>query len=151
MTAPSDEALRLTNHLCFDLYAASRAVTKAYRPLLEPLGLTYPQYIALLVLWEHGPRTIKELGAELQLDSGTLSPLLKRLEQAGIIRRERRASDEREVEISLTEQGAALRERAEGVPMALACKIGLDVEDFFILQRILRTLLGRLHAEEQAD
>lgn len=149
MTDPGDEALRLANQLCFDLYAASRAVTKAYRSLLEPLGLTYPQYVALLALWERGPQTIKELGAALQLDSGTLSPLLKRLEQAGIIRRERRASDEREVEISLTGAGAALRERAAGVPAALAGKVGLGAAEYFSLQSALRSLVGRLSAAEQ--
>ena len=140
--------LKLTNQLCFDLYAASRAVTKAYRPLLDPLGLTYPQYLVMLVLWEHDAQSVTALGQALQLDSGTLSPLLKRLESAGLIRRQRRPDDERTVEVGLTEAGLALRERAAGVPMAIACKVGLSLAEGRALQAELRRLLAALEAAD---
>ncbi|MFI1357331.1 MarR family winged helix-turn-helix transcriptional regulator [Streptomyces sp. NPDC020898] len=110
---------RLDDQLCFALYAAQRAMTAAYRPLLDELGLTYPQYLVLLVLWERGEVTVKELGAALHLDYGTVSPLLKRLEAAGLVRRERSARDERSVSIGVTGRGEELRERAARVPGAL--------------------------------
>jgi len=110
---------RLDDQLCFALYAAQRAVTAAYRPLLDELGLTYPQYLVLLVLWERGEATVKELGTALRLDYGTVSPLLKRLEAAGLVRRERSARDERSVSIGVTGRGEELRERAARVPGAL--------------------------------
>ena len=106
------DALALDQQLCFALYSASRAVTRLYRPLLEALGLTYPQYLVMLVLWERGTVTVKELGQALDLDSGTLSPLLKRLEANGVVARVRSAADERSVLIAPTEAGAALREQA---------------------------------------
>lgn len=118
------QGLLLEQQLCFDVYAASRAINKAYRPLLEALGLTYPQYLVMLVLWEHEAQTVKQLGEQLQLDSGTLSPLLKRLEHAGFLQRQRRASDEREVEIQLTEAGRALRQQASNVPASIFQAIG---------------------------
>src|SRR5882762_9322837 len=111
-----DRDLRLRSQLCFALYAASRAVTGLYRPLLDELGLTYPQYLVLLVLWENGECPVKDLGSALHLDYGTLSPLLKRLEANGLIRRERRPDDERSVRIALTEAGSTLRERARELP-----------------------------------
>ena len=122
------DALRLDNQLCFALYAASRAVVQAYGPLLEPLGVTYPQYIALLVLWESDGLSVKQLGERLQLDSGTLTPLLKRLEARGLLERRRATSDERVVEIFLTTQGRALRRRAAGIPReVLRCsQLSLD-------------------------
>jgi DNA-binding MarR family transcriptional regulator len=109
-------ALRLDQQLCFALYSASRATTAAYRPLLDELGVTYPQYLVLLVLWEDEPVTVRHLGERLQLDSGTLSPLLKRLEAAGIVTRQRSAADERSVEVGLTDKGRELEVRAECVP-----------------------------------
>jgi len=112
MADPNTGSLRLDDQLCFGLYSASRAVTSLYRVVLEDLGLTYPQYLVLLALWERDGRQVRELGADLHLDSGTLSPLLKRLEAAGLVRRERQADDERSVRVSLTEEGTALRERA---------------------------------------
>ena len=118
--------LKLSQQVCFALYAASRATTQLYRPVLDTLGLTYPQYLVMLVLWERGPLTVKELGAALDLDSGTLSPVLKRMEAAGLISRKRRADDERSVDIHLTEQGAALREQAAAVPRKVAAATGLD-------------------------
>jgi DNA-binding MarR family transcriptional regulator len=110
---------RLEDQLCFALYAAQRAVTSAYRPLLDELGLTYPQYLVLLVLWERGEMTVKELAGALRLDYGTVSPLLKRLESAGLVRRERAASDERSVLVACTGRAEELRERAARVPGAL--------------------------------
>lgn len=108
--------LRLDDQLCFALYSASRAAVSAYRPVLGELNLTYPQYLVMLVLWEEGDATVARLGQRLQLDSGTLSPLLKRLELVGYIRRARSRADERSVTISLTDLGSDLRERAECVP-----------------------------------
>ncbi|AVH61376.1 MarR family transcriptional regulator [Streptomyces dengpaensis] len=122
-------SLLLDDQLCFALYAAQRAVTAAYRPLLEELGLTYPQYLVLLVLWERGETTVKELATALRLDYGTVSPLLKRLESAGLVRRERSAHDERSVRVTLTGRGELLRERAEGVPRALLAATGVEGAD----------------------
>ncbi|MEU4763987.1 MarR family transcriptional regulator [Actinosynnema sp. NPDC023794] len=135
-----DFSLELDDQLCFALYAASRAVTARYRPLLDDLGLTYPQYLVLLVLWERGPVPVKDVAAALQLDYGTLSPLLKRLEAAGLIRRERRPDDERSVRLVLTEQGDELRERAKDVPPAMGEAMNLGEEDTARLRALLRTL-----------
>ncbi|MFC0110859.1 MarR family winged helix-turn-helix transcriptional regulator [Kibdelosporangium aridum] len=119
-------SLRLDDQVCFGLYSASRAVTALYRVLLEEMDLTYPQYLVMLALWERDHRLVKELGAELNLDSGTLSPLLKRLEYAGYVKRTRQAKDERSVGISLTPEGAALRKRAERIPGVIGEAMGLD-------------------------
>jgi DNA-binding MarR family transcriptional regulator len=136
--------LLLDDQLCFALYAASRAVTARYRPLLERLGLTYPQYLVLLVLWERGASSVKELAAALQLDYGTLSPLLKRLEAAGLLRRERAAEDERTVRAVLTEAGRALREQARSVPPAMAAAMGLPPDEADALRLTLRRLADTL-------
>ncbi|MDX6267194.1 MAG: MarR family transcriptional regulator, organic hydroperoxide resistance regulator, partial [Frankiales bacterium] len=117
--------MQLDAQLCFDLYAASRAVTSAYRPLLGDLGLTYPQYLVMLVLWERERCTVRELGDVLQLDSGTLSPLLKRLTAAGLVRRERRTDDERTVEATLTDEGRELQMKAQSIPSAIGAAMGL--------------------------
>ncbi len=138
--------LLLRDQLCFSLYAASRAVTALYRPLLDELGLTYPQYLVLLVLWEHGTSPVKDLGNALQLDYGTLSPLLKRLEANGLVRRTRRADDERSVAVALTEEGEALRDRALSVPPVIGTAMGLRDEEF----DTLRGLLTRLTESVQA-
>ncbi|PSL55210.1 DNA-binding MarR family transcriptional regulator [Saccharothrix carnea] len=135
-----DFSLELDDQLCFALYAASRAVTARYRPLLDDLGLTYPQYLVLLVLWERGPVPVKDVAAALQLDYGTLSPLLKRLESAGLILRERRPDDERSVRLVLTEAGDELRERAKDVPPAMGEAMNLGEEDTARLRALLRTL-----------
>ncbi|QQQ76340.1 MarR family transcriptional regulator [Saccharothrix sp. 6-C] len=135
-----DFSLDLDDQLCFALYAASRAVTARYRPLLDDLGLTYPQYLVLLVLWERGPVPVKDVAAALQLDYGTLSPLLKRLEAAGLIRRERRPDDERSVRLVLTDEGDRLRERAKDVPPAMGEAMDLGEEDTARLRVLLRTL-----------
>ena len=120
--------LRLDQQLCFPLYAASNLMTRLYRPLLDELGLTYPQYLAMLVLWEASPCTVSALGERLLLDSGTLTPLLKRLETAGLVRRTRDAADERRVLVSLTDNGLALRARADGVPHRLVCRVQAAAE-----------------------
>ena len=141
-----EQGLLLEQQLCFDVYAASRAINKAYRPLLEALGLTYPQYLVMLVLWEHEAQTVKQLGQQLQLDSGTLSPLLKRLESAGLLQRQRRSSDEREVEIQLTEAGRTLRQQASNVPASIFQALGLTATDYFELKRLLRQVMASVEA-----
>lgn len=120
--------LSLDEHLCFALYSASRAMTAAYRPLLTELGITYPQYLVLLVLGEEGDISVGRLGERLQLDSGTLSPLLKRMEASGIVRRQRSETDERQVEVALTTEGKRLRRKAHCIPEKLFPLTGLTPE-----------------------
>lgn len=120
--------LSLDEHLCFALYSASRAMTAAYRPLLAELGITYPQYLVLLVLGEEGSISVGRLGERLQLDSGTLSPLLKRMEAGGIVRRRRSDTDERQVEVALTTDGKRLRRKAQCIPEQLFPLTGLTPE-----------------------
>lgn len=136
--------LSLDDQLCFALYAASRAVTARYRPLLHSLGITYPQYLVLLVLWERGPVSVGELGRRLQLDSGTVSPLLSRLADAGLVRRRRRPGDERSVEVTLTATGRALRRKATVVPAQMCAAMGLPDAERDRLSADLRELAGRL-------
>lgn len=124
----AQQAMRLDAQLCFALHAASRAFDGVYRVLLREAGLTYPQYLVLLVLWEHGESSVKNLGAKLRLDSGTLSPLLKRLEAAGWVERRRAADDERSVVVRLTEAGAALKQRMCEVPVRIAAATGMDLD-----------------------
>ncbi len=138
--------LSLGRQVCFALYAASRAVTQAYKSALEPLGLTYPQYLVMLVLWERGPVTVKDLGTALDLDSGTLSPLLKRLEAAGYVDRRRSTADERVVEIHLTAVGTALRERAAAVPGMLLRSTGMNTTELVALRDELVRLTGSVSA-----
>ena len=140
------DLLRLDNQLCFALYAASGLVTRAYRPLLEPLGLTYPQFLVMLALWEDAPRTVKALGQALDLDSGTLTPLLKRLEAAGFVTRRRDTQDERKVQIELTDAGRALQARAAEVPAALACQLHLPLNEIVDLRATLQDLARRMKA-----
>jgi DNA-binding MarR family transcriptional regulator len=132
------DALRLEEQLCFALYSASRALTRAYAPLLEPLGVTYPQYLVLLVLWERDGVPIKQLGERLSLDSGTLTPLCKRLEQQGLIERRRGDDDERLVRIHLTPTGRALRAKARRIPHDLTCSAGYDATSERSLREITR-------------
>jgi DNA-binding MarR family transcriptional regulator len=139
-------SLLLDDQLCFALYAAQRAVTAAYRPLLDELGLTYPQYLVLLVLWERGETTVKELASALRLDYGTVSPLLKRLETAGLVRRERAAADERSVLVACTARAEELRERATCVPSALLEATALDSTEAARLREELRRLAQRADA-----
>lgn len=143
---PSDELLRLDRQLCFTLHAASRAFDGLYRRVLRDTGLTYPQYLAMLVLWEHGEMPVKRLGEHLRLDSGTLSPLLKRMQSAGLVQRERSAHDERSVTVRLTAEGAALKERAQGVPLAAMEASGLDLKEAVELQARVRRLTAALDA-----
>ncbi|MFD8422640.1 MarR family winged helix-turn-helix transcriptional regulator [Streptomyces sp. NPDC059466] len=151
--APSDgDYLRLDQQICFSLNAASRAFGGVYRVILKDLGLTYPQYLVMLVLWEHGELPVKKVGEHLRLDSGTLSPLLKRLEAAGLVRRERSALDERSVHVHPTEEGTALRERALQVPRRIAAATGFELGEIVELQSRLDRLTAALDdaAREEA-
>ncbi len=144
---PSDQDfLRLDGQICFALNAAGRAFGSLYRVVLKDLGVTYPQYLVMLVLWEHGELPVKEIGQHLRLDSGTLSPLLKRLEAAGLVRRERSAQDERSVRAGLTEEGAALRARAVEVPRRIAAATGFELAEVVDLQARLSRLTAALDA-----
>ncbi|MGW7454569.1 MarR family winged helix-turn-helix transcriptional regulator [Streptomyces sp. NPDC054787] len=145
-THSDQDFLRLDGQICFALNAASRAFGGLYRVILKDLGLTYPQYLVMLVLWEHGELPVKEIGQHLRLDSGTLSPLLKRLEAAGLVRRERSAADERSVHAHLTEEGAALRARAAEVPRRIAASTGFELSEILDLQARLNRLTAALDA-----
>lgn len=134
------EWLQLDHQLCFALYSASLAMTKLYKPLLEPLGLTYPQYLVLLVLWEGDGLTVSQVGERLSLDSGTLTPLLKRLEAAGFVQRLRDTADERRVLLRLTAEGRALKRRALGVPEAVVCASGCALDELASLTARLKAL-----------
>ena len=136
--------LLLDHQLCFSLYAASLAMTRRYQPLLTELGLTYPQYIALLALWEHDDVTVSALGDRLALDSGTLTPLLKRMETSGWVTRERDAADERRVRVRLTPAGRALRERAQHIPSSLLAGSGVTATQVRQLTAELQALRQRL-------
>lgn len=142
MFADKDEILKLENQICFRLYSASRAFTRAYQSLLEPLGLTYPQYLVMLVLWEKEKLNVKELGKLLQLDSGTLTPVLKRMELQKLIIRERAKEDERVVNISLTESGKKLKEQALKVPYGLAEKTDIEIKDLIELRTLLDKVIN---------
>jgi DNA-binding MarR family transcriptional regulator len=135
------DALKLENQLCFPLYAASRAIIREYHPYLSALDLTYTQYIAMMALWEAGPLSVKDLGERLYLDSGTLTPLLKGMEQKGLVLRRRSERDERSVIVSLTEAGAALRERALSVPGQVGACVRLDAAKAQQLHELLYELL----------
>lgn len=145
------DQLLLDQQLCFALYAASRSVTGLYRPLLEPLGLTYPQYLVMLVLWEQDGLTVRELGQRLQLDSGTLTPLLKRLQAAGLVTRQRRKQDEREVDIRLTDAGLALRDQASGIPECLAQCMQLPLDQMQSLRDELKRLTQLIQHSPSED
>jgi MarR family transcriptional regulator, organic hydroperoxide resistance regulator len=138
----ADDSLRLDRQICFLLYGASRAVVQLYQPLLEPLGLTYPQYLVMLVLWEANGASVGALSERLFLDSGTLTPLVKRLESAGLVKRKRSSSDERVVEVWLTPAGDRLRQQARKVPEALVCQLGLPRAELVRLHRDLSRLFA---------
>ncbi|MFJ9038594.1 MarR family winged helix-turn-helix transcriptional regulator [Streptomyces sp. NPDC102406] len=142
--AADQGSLLLQDQLCFALYAASRSVTARYRPLLDELELTYPQYLVMLVLWDQRSASVRELGAALQLESSTLSPLLKRLEAGGLIHRQRRADDERSVTVSLSEAGARLQEKARAVPLAIGGAMGLTPEQDATAKHLLRLLTANV-------
>lgn len=135
-------ALLLENQLCFPLYACSREVIKRYRPHLDALGLTYTQYIALMVIWAEGTVSVRDLGKRLYLDSGTLTPVLKTLEKMGVITRRRSAEDERVLLVTITEAGLALRDKAIDVPKAVAGCVNLEVEEAATLYRLLYKVLA---------
>ena len=141
---PADEHLLLENQLCFALYAATNAVTRIYREPLSKLGLTYPQYLAMVVLWEHGTHTVKGLADSLQLDSSTLTPLLKRLEAAGWVSRTRDPGDERIVRIELTAVGKALRRPVAAIQKVVACRTNLPQAEFVALRKQLHALADTL-------
>ncbi len=163
MPINSDEQsmLRLENQLCFQIYSASRAMTQTYRPLLTAIGLTYPQYLVMLVLWEKqsefaagearagetfASSSVSELGMHLRLDSGTLSPLLKRLEAQGLLLRQRNVKDERQVEVVLTEQGLALSEKAAEIPGKLLCDLDMPKVELKGLKKQLERLLDMMNS-----
>ncbi|GAA4921005.1 MarR family winged helix-turn-helix transcriptional regulator [Streptomyces coeruleoprunus] len=145
-TVRDEDFLRLDHQICFSLHAASRAFNGVYRVVLKELGLTYPQYLVMLVLWEHGELPVKRIGAYLRLDSGTLSPLLKRLEAAGYVERRRSPQDERSVTVRATGAGAALRERALGVPRRITEVTGLGLDEIRDLRARLDALTSALDA-----
>ena len=142
-----DEYLKLDNQLCFVLYAASRVLTKLYGPFLAKLNLTYPQYLVMLVLWEHETLSVGDIGALLYLDSGTLTPLLKRLEAQGLVSRNRLATDERKVMITLTDAGRAIKQDAVSVPMELFGRSGLTLEEFLSIKQNVGKLLDRMNED----
>ncbi len=147
MTSPSPNALALDEQVCFPLYAASNLIQRIYRPLLEPLGLTYAQYLVMLVLWERDGITVRDLEVRVMLDSGTLSPLLRRLEKSGLIAKKPFADDGRVTVLALTAKGRRLRERAESVPEALLCRMlaGRKLDDAALSQvAVLRAQLKAL-------
>ena len=140
--------LALDEFLCFAVYSLGHAFNRAYKPLLEALGLTYPQYVAMVVLWERDDRTVSELGDKLHLDSGTLTPLLKRLEAAGLVQRARDAEDERQVRIRLTRAGHVLKEKARAIPEAILCATGRSSTELRGLKADLLRLRDQLNEAE---
>lgn len=136
------DLLALENQVCFALAVASRSVLALYRPVLEPLGLTHPQYLVMLALWEQSPRSVKGLGAALQLEPATLSPLLKRLESAGLVRRERSTVDERVLDITLTDAGRRLRSEAEAIPATIVSELGMSIEELDKLRSTLHAVIA---------
>ncbi|MGE0014522.1 MAG: MarR family winged helix-turn-helix transcriptional regulator [Azoarcus sp.] len=141
---PEDNPLRLDRQLCFPLYAATNLLTRVYRPVLEPLGLTYSQYLVMLVLWERSPVSVGDLGECLYLENGTLTPLLKRMEQGGFINRRRDPEDERRVLVTLTPHGHDLRDVAKAVPETLFRQLGLDDASVAELRNSVRSLVSIL-------
>jgi DNA-binding MarR family transcriptional regulator len=136
--------LRLDDQICFPIVLAARLVVNAYRPLLDELGLTYPQYLVMLVLWEHDAISVSALGERLHLDSGTLTPLLKRLEKMGLVQRRRSGEDDRVVENELTPTGRALRRKAKHVPVQMMCNAGLELRDVAAIRPVIDDLIRRL-------
>ena len=142
----TDEMLKLDNQLCFAIYACSREVIKLYRPHLEKLGLTYTQYITLLVLWETETLSAKELGTRLYLDSGTLTPLLKKLENMGLVERKRDIEDERSLIVTLTQKGIDLKEIAKDIPFKVACGVKLSPHEGVFLRETLKELTKNINS-----
>lgn len=141
----NDDILKLDNQICFALYASSREIIKLYKPALDKLGITYTQYVTLLSLWEQDDITVKDLGNKLYLDSGTLTPLLKKLESMNIIERLRSKEDERVVYIKLTQKGIEMKEKALEIPKQVFCSTGLSIENAIELKNNLKQLLSNLN------
>lgn len=146
MATDETDLLRLENQVCFALAIASRTVISVYRPILEPYGLTHPQYLVLLALWERSPRSVKDLGEALRLEPATLSPLLKRLETAGLVTRERSAADERVLKVTLTETGIELRAEAESIPPRIVDRLGMSLPELESLRSSLWRVIGAAQA-----
>ncbi len=145
MASPSAaDLLKIDNFICFALYSAGHAMTRLYKPLLDPLGLTYPQFLVMVALWEKDDQTVGDIGEMLLLESSTLTPLLKRLEAAHLIRRTRDREDERVVRIQLTPEGRALKEKASGIPEAIGCATGLTLPDIIKLTTEVKALRDKL-------
>lgn len=140
-----EDLLKLDRQLCFALYSGARGIIRMYRPILEKLNITYPQYLVLLVLWEHGQMNVRDLGEKLFLDSGTLTPLLKRMERQGIVLRERSIKDERTVLISLTDKGRMLKEEALSIPLQLANNLDIDRKEYETLMVALKRLIAKMN------
>jgi MarR family transcriptional regulator, organic hydroperoxide resistance regulator len=143
---PTADPLALEEQVCFALSVAARSVVAVYKPILEPMGLTHPQYLVMLALWQHEPVSVRRLSSLLQLDPGTLSPLLKRLESAGLLVRQRDPRDERSLAVTLTERGRALRREAEKVPPAVVARLGMSLADLRDLQHGLTQVIDRAQA-----
>ena len=137
------ECLKLDHQLCFPLYAAAREIVNRYKPVLEELDLTYTQYITMLVMWEHECISVRDMGKLLYLDSGTLTPLLKKLEQKGLVERKRDSEDERLLNVTLTKAGKAMKEKAVEVPQKIACTLNISKEEAVTLYNILNKFLGK--------
>ncbi|EGP08541.1 MarR family winged helix-turn-helix transcriptional regulator [Afipia clevelandensis] len=146
----ADDLLKIDNFICFALYSAGHAFTRLYKPLLDPLGLTYPQYLVMAVLWEKDGRTVGEIGEKLLLESSTLTPLLKRLETAGMVRRTRDQDDERVVRIQLTPKGAALKQKAAEIPQAIGCATNITIPEVMKLTAEIKELRAKLLAAQAA-
>ncbi|WP_374945751.1 MarR family winged helix-turn-helix transcriptional regulator [Agreia sp.] len=136
------DVLALENQVCFALAVASRSVIALYRPVLDPLGLTHPQYLVMLALWQQEPRSVKDLGAALQLEPATLSPLLKRLEASGLVDRRRSAADERRLDVTLTDAGRNLRSTAESIPQTMIEQLGMPIPELQALQSALTAIIA---------
>ncbi len=141
-TTPATDPLALEQQVCFALSVAARNVVAVYRPWLEPMGLTHPQYLVMLALWQHGPLSVKSLSRLLQLDPGTLSPLIKRLEVAGLLRRDRDPRDERALAIALTDEGRALRKQAERIPAGIVDRLGMELPELQALHTALTEVIA---------
>ena len=141
----ADDPLELERQVCFALSVASRSVVALYRPLLEPMGLTHPQYLVMLALWQQAPLSVRDLSRLLQLDPGTLSPLLKRLETIGYVDRQRDPSDERSLALTLTERGRGLRSEAEKIPPAIVARLGMPIEELESLHAALTRVIAAAH------
>ncbi|MDE1207160.1 MarR family winged helix-turn-helix transcriptional regulator [Tenacibaculum larymnensis] len=145
------EQLKLTNQVCFPVYTLAKEVISLYRPILKKLDLTYPQYLVMLVLWEEGGQSVSEIGSKLNLDSGTLTPLLKRLEQKKLVERKREIADERVVKINLTELGENIQEKAECVPGQIMTSLNIPVDKLTELKNIIEHILNQINGKNKTN